>query len=299
MIKPTLLHRRRVLSGLSCSALSCLAFAGCAGGTGSVDTWSAHTPGSSVRVDNRAWAIFLSRHSVEGSDGITRVGYAGVPNTDRELLDQYIAGLARTDLAALSRSEQLAFWINLHNALLVRLVLDHVIVSSPDQIDAGVSFTGGSFSGGPWETTLIRIGGRPVSLATIKREALRPVFRDPRWHYALCDGTLGGPSLARTPYSGATIDRDLQDAAIDFISSPRAVAFPDDAQALNALWKRDMADFGGSLSGVLGHIRLYATADVRQRLSVSRETRWIDDRRLNESRALVSSLGSSLDSIRK
>lgn len=293
MIKPTLLNRRRVLSGLSCLALLYPALAGCAGGTGSATAWSAHTPGSTVRVDNRAWAIFLSRHSVEGADGITRVGYAGVPNTDRELLDQYIAGLAGTDLAALSRSEQLAFWINLHNALLVRLVLDHVIVSSPDEIDPGGSFSGGTLSRGPWERTLIRIGWRPVSLAAIKRDALRPVFRDPRWHYALCDGTLGGPSLARVPYTGATIDRDLQDAAIDFVSSPRAVSFPDGAQALSALWKRDMADFGGSLSGVLGHIRLYATAEVRQQLSVSRETRWIDDRRLNESRAFGGSVGGS------
>jgi hypothetical protein len=285
MINPMSLNRRRVLAVFAYTAL-----AGCAGGfrgsggSGSPTAWSAHTPGSTVRVDHRAWAIFLSRHTVEGADGITRVGYAGVPNTDRELLDQYIAGLSGTDLAALSRSEQLAFWINLYNALLVRLVLDHVIISSPDEINAG-----GPFSTGPWERTLIRIGGRAVSLAAIKRDALRPTFRDPRWHYALCDGTLGGPSLARTPYTGATIDRDLQDAAIDFISSPRAISFPDGSQALNALWKRDMADFGGSLGGVLGHIRLYATADVRQRLSVSRETRWIDDRRLNESRALVGS----------
>lgn len=277
MFQPFGATRRAMLAGAGC-----LAIAGCAGMAAS-GVWTDHTPGSTETVDHRAWAVFLSRHTVEGPDGVTRMRYAAVPNTDRELLDEYIAGLARVAPARLGRSEQLAYWINLHNALLVRLVLDHLIVDSPDRID-----TGGPFSRGPWETPLIRVAGRPASLAGIKRHALRPVFRDPRWHYGLCEATLGGPSLRRRPYTGAGIDRDLQDAAIDFVSSPRAVAFAGEAQQLNALWRRHMGDFGGSLQAVLAHIRLYAPGAVRRRLSVSRETRWIDDRRLNESREVVS-----------
>jgi hypothetical protein len=242
------------------------------------DGWTAHSAGSTRTVDHRAWGLFLERHTVEGADGITRVGYATVPYTDRELLDSYLKTLASTDTGKLNRSEQLAFWINLHNALVVRLVLDHVIVSSPDEIDLGL------FSAGPMEATLFRIGGRPVSLNGIKRQALRPVFKDPRWHYALCDGSLGGPSLRRSPYLGAGIDRALQDAAIAYVSSPRAVSLKGEVQVLNALWRRNMVDFGDTLSGVLAEISLYADTDTRQALSVSRETRWSDDRRLNELR---------------
>ncbi|MCR9178443.1 MAG: DUF547 domain-containing protein [Alphaproteobacteria bacterium] len=262
--------RRGLMAGLGATAVSaCIP-------TSRRDDWTAFRAGASTEVDHRSWALFLDRHTVEGADGITRVGYATVPYTDRELLEGYLKALASTDTARLDRSEQLAFWINLYNALVVRLVLDHVIVSSPDEIDLGL------FSAGPKEATLLRIGGRPVSLNGIKRQALRPVFRDPRWHYALCDGALGGPSLRRTPYTGVEIDRALQDSAIGYVSSPRAVTLQGGAQVLNALWRRNMADFGGTLAGVLAEIRLYVDGDIRQALSVSRETHWQDDRRLNE-----------------
>ena len=272
MARRTDIGRRALVAGLVATGMSACTL------SARPRDWAAQTVGSAVVVDHRAWALFLDRHTVEGADGITRVGYATVPYTDRELLDGYLKALASTDTARLDRSEQLAFWINLYNALVVRLVLDHVIVSSPDQIDLGL------FSAGPQEATLLRIGGRPVSLNGIKRQALRPVFKDPRWHYALCDGSLGGPSLRRTPYHGADIDRALQDSAINYVSSPRAVTLQGEAQVLNALWRRNMSDFGGNLGGVLAEIQLYVDTDIRQALSVSRETRWQDDRRLNELR---------------
>jgi hypothetical protein len=272
MDRTTDIGRRALVAGLAGAGVSACTL------SARPKDWAAHNVGSAVAVDHRAWELFLGRHTVEGADGITRVGYATVPYTDRELLDGYLKALASTDTARLDRSEQLAFWINLHNALVVRLVLDHVIVSSPDQIDLGL------FSSGPSEATLLRIGGRPISLNGIKRQALRPVFKDPRWHYALCDGSLGGPSLRRTPYTGVDIDRALQDSAIGYVSSPRAVTLQGEAQVLNALWRRNITDFGGTLAGVLAEIQLYADTDIRQALSVSRETRWQDDRRLNELR---------------
>lgn len=262
--------RRTVLLALGAAPLAACAAA-------DTTAWSAHSRGSAATVDHRAWQLFLDRHSFQGADGVTRVAYAEVPVTDRELLEQYVAGLQRVAVARLDRAEQLAFWLNLHNALTVRVVLTHLIARSPDDIDLG-----GPFAGGPWTATLAEVAGRPVSLQAIRTEALRPVFRDPRWHYGLCDATLGGPSLPRTAFHGATVDRALEDAAIAYVNHPRAIRIEADALVLNGFWRRYRGDFGGTDAAVLDHIASYADRELRAELHPGRPIRWIDDRRLNE-----------------
>jgi hypothetical protein len=153
------------------------------------------------------------------------------------------------------------------------------MVRSPDEIEAG-----GLFARGPWEAPLARVAGREVSLAGIRREVLAPVFHDPRWHYGLCDGTLGAPSLPRQAFIGADVDGRLEDAAIDYIGHPRAVDLPADRPGvvrLNSLWRRYMADFGGTLQGVFASIDLYAEAELRAALARTPDVVWMDDRRLN------------------
>ncbi|NQW10523.1 MAG: DUF547 domain-containing protein [Alphaproteobacteria bacterium] len=240
---------------------------------------SRYRPGSAEKLDHRAWQLFLDRNTVVGADGVTRVNYAEVPAADREMLTEYLRALQAVRLDRLDRAEQLAFWLNLHNAAVVRLVLDHLIVSSPDDIDLG-----GPFADGPWQADILAVMGQRVSLASIRRSALTPLFHDPRWHYGLSDATLGAPSLPRLAFDGTTIDRALEDAAIAFVNHPRAIRIEGDGLVLSAFWRRYMDDFGGGLAGVLAHIGLYADRDVRVALQPGKPVRWVDDRRLNETR---------------
>lgn len=252
--------------------------AACAGGPGP-EVWQHHDPLSHRVVDHRVWQVFLDRNTRDWPDGITRVDYARVSTADRELLEAYISEQSALPVASLSRLEQLAFWLNLHNALVVRLILDHLIVGSPDDIE-----TGGLFPRGPWDVPLVRVEGRAMSLSGIGREVLAPVFHDPRWHYGLCDATLGAPSLRRQAFIGADVDRLLEDAAIEYIAHPRAVDLPADRPGvvrLNSLWRRSMADFGGSLQAVFASIDLYAEAELRAALARKPDVVWMDDRRLN------------------
>lgn len=260
------------------AALAALPVASCAGGPGA-DIWRRHDPLSTRVVDHRVWQVLLDRNTRDWPDGITRVDYARFSAADRELLEAYVREQSALPVASLSRVEQLAFWLNLYNALVVRLVLDHLIVGSPDEIQ-----TGGLFSRGPWDVPLVRVEGREVSLAGIRREVLAPVFRDPRWHYGLCDGTLGAPSLGRQAFIGDDVDRRLEDSAIEYIAHPRAVDLPADRPGilrLNSLWRRHMDDFGGSLQAVFASIDLYAEAELRAVLARDPQVVWMDDRRLN------------------
>ncbi|MDF1794638.1 MAG: DUF547 domain-containing protein [Thalassobaculaceae bacterium] len=271
---PRVIPRRPLLA-----ALVLLPAAACASGPGR-DVWRRTDPGSKRVVDHRVWQVFLDRNTRDWPDGITRVDYARVSTADRELLEAYIREQAAIPVAALSRREQLAFWLNLYNALVVRLVLTHLIVRSPDDIE-----TGGLFSRRPWDVPLVTVAGRDLSLEGIVGEALSPVFHDPRWHYGLCDGTLGAPSLRRQAFVGADVDRRLEDAAIDYIGHPRAVALSagrPNSVRLNTLWRRNMDDFGGSIQGVFASIDLYAEAELRAALAMASKVEWMDDRALND-----------------
>lgn len=247
--------------------------AGCAPGN---QRWAAHAPQSAAAVDHRAWQLFLDRHTFTGADGVTRVAYAEVPAADRDLLRDYLTALQRVPVGRLNRAEQLAFWLNLHNALMVDVVLRHLIARSPDEIDLG------GFARGPWTATLTRVEGAPVSIAGIRTDALRPVFKDPRWHYGLCDATLGGPALPRAAFHGDGVDRALEDAAIAYVNHPRAVRLESEAIRLNAFWRRNLDDFGGSDATVLSHVAAYADRELRAGLRPGRPVAWMDDRRLNE-----------------
>lgn len=267
--------RRSVLLAVGAIAVGPPLLVGC--DTPRPGRWAGHAPGSDAIVDHRAWQLFLDRHTFTGADGVTRVAYASVPVVDRELLDDYLAGLQRVPVKRLDRPQQLAFWLNLHNALMVRVVLDHLIARSPDDINLG-----GSFSRGPWGATLARVEGAGVSLGSIRTVALRPVFQDPRWHYGLCDASLGGPALPRTAFQGESVDREIEDAAIGYVNHPRAVRVEDGTLLLNAFWRRNLADFGGSASAALSHIAAYADRELRAELQPGRTVRWMDDHRLNE-----------------
>ncbi|MCR9071938.1 MAG: DUF547 domain-containing protein [Alphaproteobacteria bacterium] len=274
---PSVIPRRRLLA-----ALAAMSAVGCSGGPGP-ELWSRHDPQSTRVVDHRVWQVFLDRNSRDWPDGITRVDYARVSTADRELLAAYIREQAVVQVIYLSRREQLAFWLNLYNALVVGLVLDGYPVRSPDDIDSS-----GLFSIGPWRRPVVAVSGRSLSLDAIRGETLAAVFQDPRWHYGLCDGTLGSPSLPRRAFLGSDVDRRLEDAAIDFIGHPRAVDLPADRPGvvrLNALWRRNMADFGGGLAGVFASIDLYADPERRAALGARRDVVWMDDRRLNDFRA--------------
>lgn len=263
--------RRRALAGLASAGL----IAGCGG---AADRLSApHDPVSTQAVDHRPWQLFLDRNSFDRGDGVTLVAYAAVAVADIELLDDYLAHLAAVPLDRLDRAEQLAFWLNLWNARVVRLVLDNLIVSSPDQIDAG-----GVFDTGPWRAPIVRVADARLSLVEVRRSVLAPLYRDPRWHYGLCDATLGAPSLPRRAFQGGSIDRSLEDAAIAYVNHPRAVRVDGEGQVLNELWRRNLADFGGTVAGVIANVRTYADRPLRVALDPAAPVRWIDDRRLND-----------------
>jgi hypothetical protein len=207
-------------------------------------------PDSGVVPDHSVFAAFLDAYVDEGADGVNRVRYAAVTPQDRAALDNYVAALENVDVARLAPPEQLAFWINLYNAATVRLILDNPGVASIRDIKKA------------WDRPVATIGGRALSLNAIEHGVVRPVFQDARTHYALNCASIGCPNLARTPYSGATLDAALDVAARRFVNHPRGVSIINDRVSASKIYGWYREDFGADDMAVFDHLRHYAEGDL-------------------------------------
>ncbi len=221
-----------------------------------------HNPGSTETVDHAAWNMFLSTYVKDDPAGLNRVDYGGVTETDRASVDAYITKLAATAVTSLNRDEQRAYWINLYNALTVQVILDHYPVGTIRDID----ISPGLFSDGPWGKKLLTVEGHPVSLDDIEHRILRPVWNDPRIHYAVNCASVGCPDLAARAYTAENAGRLMSENAAAYVNSPRGVKLEDGEIVVSSIYDWFAEDFGGSERGVIDHLLKYATGARRQAL---------------------------------
>ena len=234
------------------------------------ERWQAHDPASTAVIDHSPWDGLLKRYVVADPEGANLVRYADVSTEDRLLLDNYIAGLAGLPVSRYGRDEQLAYWMNLYNALTVQVVLTHYPVDSIRDIDISPGF----FSDGPWGKKLVTIEGEQVSLNDIEHRILRPVWRDPRIHYGLNCASTGCPDLLTDAFTAGTADAALTAAARGYINDPRGVSLRGDSITVSKIYDWFIADFGGDEAGVIDHLLRYADEPLA---TVLRQKNRIDD----------------------
>ncbi len=222
------------------------------------EKWQAHDPASQISVNHGTWDIFLKRYVIADPNGLNRFEYGGVDADAKKTLDAYIEALAGTPVSKLNRAEQLAYWINLYNALTVQVVLEHYPVETIRDID----ISPGLFSDGPWSKKLVTIEGEPVGLDDIEHRILRPIWQDPRLHYAVNCASVGCPDLLARAYNTDDMDRTLTANAVAYINSSRGVAQKGGEISVSSIYDWFEADFGGNESGVLAHLRQYAKGDL-------------------------------------
>ena len=220
------------------------------------EKWRTHDAFSVVSVDHTAWDNFLVRYVVIGDDGINRVAYARAQKKGKNELHNYLKALRHVEVLKLNRNEQIAYWINLYNALAVRLVLEFYPIVSIRDID------------GAWDRKLIRIDGDKLSLNDIEHRILRPIWGDPRIHYSINYAALGCPNLAQQAYTGQDVEGMLVRAARDYVSHPRGVSLKDKKLVLSKIYSWYGDDFGGK-KGIRHHLISYSSSALETKLMLS------------------------------
>jgi hypothetical protein len=230
------------------------------------ERWTAHNPSSTETIDHSAWARFLSTHVRTSPDGINRIAYAAVGDAEKKRLAAYISALEATPISRYRRAEQFAYWINLYNAATIKIVLDHYPVKSILDIK-GLPFGFHVFQPGPWGIKFINVEGEKLSLDDIEHRILRPIWRDPRIHYAVNCASLSCPNLRNEPYLAANLDTQLTLAAREYVNHERGVSLREGRLVVSSVYKWYMEDFGGSEAGVIQHLRRYANPELAAALA--------------------------------
>lgn len=248
--------------------------------------WQTHNAENREVIDHSAWGIILKKYLVtsqlptESSApvGINLLQYGGVSKIDYGLLKNYLTTLEGISISSFSRPEQRAFWINLYNAATVNLILEHYPVESITNIS--FSF----FSFGPWDEELLTIEGEELSLNDIEHRILRPIWQDPRIHYALNCASIGCPNLQPIAFTAKNTDSLLETGASEYINHPRGAKTEDKKLWLSKIFEWYQDDYGGNEAGVLIHIQKYAKENLANSLYEDElEIEYHYDWRLNES----------------
>ncbi|MEM8799054.1 MAG: DUF547 domain-containing protein [Pseudomonadota bacterium] len=228
-----------------------------------LDSYKAFAETRTVEVDHSAWDAFLGRYVKTDADGLNRLDYGAVTADDRAALETYIASLEATEVAQLTRNQQMAFWINLYNAVTVRAILEEYPVKSIKRV-------GGSlFSPGPWKDKRISLGGDDLTLDNIEHNILRPIFADNRVHYAVNCASIGCPNLAAKAFRADELDAMLTEGARAYIASERGASFNGEKLTVSSIYKWFDEDFGGNQAGILEHLRQFAEGEKAEKLATT------------------------------
>lgn len=241
------------------------------------DFWSPHDPGSSTSVDHAQWSAFLGVYLNVQPGGVNLLDYAGVSSADRAALNAYLDRLAAVEVRSLNRDEQMAFWINLYNALTVKVVLDHYPVDSIRDI----KLSRGLFSSGPWQAKLLVVEGQELSLDDIEHRILRPIWNDSRIHYAVNCASIGCPNLQPVAFTADNLEELLERGAREYVNHPRGVSLDGNRLTLSSIYSWFSEDFGGE-PGALEHVASYLDSGAEAVRAYRGRVRYDYDWSLNE-----------------
>ncbi len=223
--------------------------------------WVDSNEASSKSINHDAWQNLLDKYLVSTPNGVNLFKYSAVPGTDRKALKHYIKTLEAIDPRRHNRNEQMAYWINLYNALTVDVILDAYPVKSILKI--GGSF----FSPGPWNKKYLNVSGQKLSLNDIEHGILRPIWKDSRIHYAVNCASYSCPNLSDRVFTGKNIDDQLAETAKSYVNNPRGITVEGEDLLLSKIFDWYQTDFGTNEKELLKELAKHAEPALAKRLT--------------------------------
>jgi hypothetical protein len=224
--------------------------------------WTVNNPLSTAEISHRAWNEFLKKYVTTNEEGINLVDYQSLNKAELKSLKKYIETMSHANIGNYNRNEQLAYWINLYNALTIQTIAAHYSAPTLQKINVSSELLGV----GLWKQSVIEINHTPLSLDDIKNRIIRPIWNDPRTLYAVNNATIGAANLSNQAYRGVSLEGQLNNAATSYINSLRGVEVIEGKLVLSQLFEWYKEDFGGSNKNVIQHIEHFAKEPLLSQL---------------------------------
>jgi len=176
--------------------------------------------------DHSIWNDLLQKHVSEKGN----VNYKGFKK-DALKLKSYLTSLSK-DMPddSWSKDEKMAYWINAYNAFTIQLIIDKYPISSIKDIENS------------WDIQFINLGDKMFSLNDIEHKILRKM-NDPRIHFGIVCASVSCPKLQNVAFEASNLDRQLDDAAKEFLADPARNNLSENSIELSKIFKWFAKDF--------------------------------------------------------
>ena len=193
------------------------------------------------------------------------IAYAAIDDRIQRALSQYVRALGNVPVADLTQKDQLAYWLNTRNTLII-----HAMAENRNR--RRMSSLRGSFAepGPMWTQDRISVGGEDLSIDDIERAILANFADQPNLIYGLYQGTRGGASLPTTAFTADNLDSQLEALGQDFVNSRQGVKVRRGDLQVPAIytWYSE-ALFAGDDTALRAHVASHADDDLAARLAAA------------------------------
>lgn len=173
-------------------------------------------------------------------------------------VDSMVSIANRVDMQESPCDEQLAFWFNLHNALVIREIAYRYPKPRPARIEPhrdGVKLH---------DAPLVTIEGVDLSLRDIRENIVFRYWSDPVVIYGFFHGDIASPNIRNRAYTGGNVKQVLDENAREFVNSLRGVSDRFGRVEISPLYAEARPFYFPSWpEDVAEHLLRYANATVR------------------------------------
>lgn len=205
---------------------------------------------SQVAVDYSPISNFSNAFGTE-QRGRMKIAYAAVATDGAAFMATYMRYLENIPVTSLSRDDQLAYWLNTRNMLVVTAMAE-----SRNRRRLARERGTAAEPGPMWTEKRIVVEGVELSIDDIERGIILAHFNDDaNVLYGLYQGTAGGASFPEAGFTGAAVRTQLEDMGRTFVNSRSGVKAGRSKIEVPAIydWYSD-ALFGGDTEARNAHL---------------------------------------------
>lgn len=155
-----------------------------------------------------------------------------------EQVDSLIEIANNHNLTKLPKNEQLSYWLNLHNLVVIREIAERYPTRFPSRTTSDES--GLQLHDAP----IVTVNGVTMSLRDIRENIVYRYWTDPVVFYGFFRGDVASPNIRRSTYKGSSVSAALNDNAVEFVGSLRGVSATFGPTVVSPLYREVRASYG-------------------------------------------------------
>ena len=219
------------------------------------ERWGLHDPEQTAQVDHNAMSEILN-FIVEPGNRFDTYAYYKLTGSGLSYVRQYKNFLTGVPVSQLNKDEQLAFWLNLHNLLVIEKITENLNNSRRMKNRRGTPDDAGKW----WSETSVTIDGVSLSINDIEQHILLRHWQEPLIAYGLFYGTRGQAFKGTQAFTGSNVKKRLAKLARDYFKRRDSLRIRKGEVRVNSIlaWNKDTF-FDNSDEALIAHLKEYAT----------------------------------------